>query len=277
MYNNGAQTQMRINKNPQQSQRTLRRRTKSSPRLSYSVRGASTILISLFVVVGLFLFQVGVYIRDKNLWKSFTIPDMEEHFKCEEAFATTRPWWTSDQWREVRDLYQAFAQENRGTYQMADDNDTFDFSEIAEPFHASEEKGRGLRAARDIHEGELVLRITNNTIVITDGFTYRKFMFAVEERFPTFACDIMIWNWCQDLDDEGETFGMVVDLNDNNLLNTGDEEADANVWCGTYGEEDSCDMKNLTFYAARDIRKGEELLGDYGEFVSYHSRDELGL
>lgn len=160
---------------------------------------------------------------------------------------------------------------------MADDNDTFDFSEIAEPFQASEEKGRGLRAARDIREGELVLRITNNTIVITDSFTYRKFMFAVEERFPTFACDIMTWNWCQDLDDKGEKFGIVVDLNDNNLLNTGDEETGANVWCGTYGEEDSCDMKNLTFYAARDIRKGEELLGDYGEFVSSHSRDELGL
>ena len=28
----------------------------------------------------------------KISWRSYTILEMEEHFKCEEVFATTRPW-----------------------------------------------------------------------------------------------------------------------------------------------------------------------------------------
>ena len=72
-----------------------------------------------------------------------------------------------------------------------------------------------------------------------DGLAYRKFLFALEERFPTFACDIMIWSWVQDLDDDGVKFGNVTDLNDNNLINTANEEEDVNVRCGGHKEEDS--------------------------------------
>ena len=226
--------------------------------------------------------RTGQYIGEEffggNLWRSYTIPEMHEHFQCDEAFANTRSWWTSDQWREVRDLYRDFAKKNEaGTYQIAKDT-TFDSSDIAEPFQAGEEKGRGLRAARDIREGEVVLRATNNTIVFNDGLTYRKFLFALEERFPTFACDIMMWNWIEDLDDDGVKFGIAVDLNDNNLINTADAKGDVNVRCGTPGEEDSCDMRNGMFYASRYIRKGEELVTDYDDFVSpSHTWEDLGL
>ena len=254
----------------------LHSRTKLAP---IPFRNAPTILICLSSVAAIFFsgFHTGVYIHDRNLWKSFTLPEMKAHFECNKAFATTRTWWTSDQWREVRDLYRDFARKNKvGTYQMAED--TFDFSEIAEPFQASEEKGRGLKAARDIHEGEIIFRTTNNTIAFIDGLTYRKFLFALEELFPTFSCDIIIWNWMQDLDDEGLKFGIVVDLNDNNLLNRADEKGEANVRCGKHStEEDGCDMKDLTFYASRDISRGEELLGVYDDFVSSHSRLEIGL
>eukprot|EP00574_Skeletonema_japonicum_P010995 CAMPEP_0201730370 /NCGR_PEP_ID=MMETSP0593-20130828/21964_1 /ASSEMBLY_ACC=CAM_ASM_000672 /TAXON_ID=267983 /ORGANISM="Skeletonema japonicum, Strain CCMP2506" /LENGTH=220 /DNA_ID=CAMNT_0048222899 /DNA_START=372 /DNA_END=1034 /DNA_ORIENTATION=- len=220
---------------------------------------------------------------------------MYELFECDEAlFATTRPWWTSDQWREVRDIYRTVAKKNKGgTYQMSED--VFDFSQIAEPFQASEEKGRGLKAARDIRQGEIVLRTTNNTVAFNDALAYRKFLFALEERFPTFACDIILWNWVQYLDDEVATLGIVVDLNDNNLLNSQDKKAKANVMCGVppvtgfaswlmwprrlfNGKEDSyeCDMTNLTFYASRNIRKGDELLGEYGDFET-NRYDEMGL
>ena len=201
---------------------------------------------------------------------------MEEQFACEEAFVTARPWWTPDQWIEVRDLYRDFAEKNKaGTHQMFKDI-TFDSSEITEPYQAGEEKGRGLRAARDIHKGELILRFTNNTIVFNDGLAYRKFLFALEERFPTFACDIMTWNWMQDLDDDGVKFGIAVDLNDNNLINTADEEEDVNVRCG--GHREDCDLRHGMFYASRSIRKGEELVTDYGDFVSpSHTWDEMGL
>ncbi len=252
----------------------LHRRKRLAPNPS---RNAPTILICLSSVAAIFFsgFHAGDYFHDRNHWKSLTLPEMKAHFECNKAFAATRPWWTSDQWREVRDLYRDFARKNKvGTYQLAED--TYDFSEIAEPFQADEEKGRGLKAARDIHEGEMVFKTTNNTIAFTDGLTYRKFLFALEELYPTFACDIMIWNWIQDLDDEGLKFGIVVDLNDNNLLNSADEIWDANVRCGK-NIEDDCDMKELTFYASRNISRGEELLGVYSDFVSSHSRHEMGL
>ncbi|KAL7499662.1 hypothetical protein ACHAWT_007289 [Skeletonema menzelii] len=273
---------MKINKNVQRSQHTLRRRPSStSPNLLHAFRiFLLTLICMLLAAVVLFsAFHSGKYITEvfisRTLRRSYTVAEMEAHFQCEEAFASTRSWWTSDQWREVRDLYRYFAKKNRvGTYQMAEDI-TFDLSEIAEPFQAGEEKGRGLRAARDIRKGENVFRMTNNTIVFIDGLTYRKFLFALEELFPTFACDIMNWNWMEDLDDDGVKFGIAVDLSDSNLVNTADEEEDVNVRCGELGKEDSCDM---TFYATRYIRKGEELVTDYDDFVSpSHTFDEMGL
>jgi hypothetical protein len=225
---------------------------------------------------------------DPEKWESFGLIEMQRHFECHKAFTSTRPWWTKDKWREVRDFYRDFAQVNRpfrkgnestGTYQHGKDT-LFDSSQNAVPYQHGGEKGRGLKAARDIREGEIILQATNNTVVFLDGHTFRKFLFALNERFPTFACDVMMWFWIQDLDDEGEMFGVVGDLNDNNLLNTADHDEDVNVRCGTPGEEDSCDVTsiNVTFYAERDIRKGEELLGSYGDFVSYyHSWEDLGL
>lgn len=286
---------MKIIKNDQHK---FRSHNDSSPKLT----GASMaffILICLSSTAAVLFssIQAGRYIHQRyTSWKRLTVSEMWEHFECEGAFATTRPWWTPDQWREVRDIYRAFAKENEGgTFQMAENVLELDFNQIAEPFQAGKEKGRGLKAARDIRHGEIVLRTTNNTVVFNDELVYRKFLFVLEERFPTFACDIMMWNWMQDLDNEGLKFGMVVDLNDNNLINRPDKTGDANVMCGAppvtslvswlmwppslfYGkEEDSCDMKNLTFYASRDIRKGEELLGEYSDFESSHSYDEMGL
>ena len=220
---------------------------------------------------------------------------LRHRFECHKAFESTRPWWTNDQFREVRELYRDFAQVNKpskwptkvrtfmnwkpyGTYQASDDT-LFDSSQLAVPYQADKEKGRGLKAARDIKEGEIILKPTNNTIVFLDGQTYNKFLIALNERFPTFACDIETWAWVQDLDEEGVTFGASVDLNNNNLLNSVYTDDDiANVQCGKPGEEEieeaRCDM---TFYAKRDIRKGEELMGSYGEFVSSHYWNELGL
>ena len=267
---------MKINKNAHRSQHTLRRRPNTSPNSLHGVRIVLFYLILLVSVAAVFLCAClgGFYIRDafisRNLWKSYTWQELQAHFDCEEAFKNERSWWTPEQWTEVRDLYRDFAKKNKaGTYQMAKDI-TFDFSEIAEPFQAGE-KGRGLRAARDILEGEVVQRMTNNTIVFTDGLAYRKFLFALEERFPTFACDIMIWSWMEDLDADKTKSGIVTDLDDNNLMNEPDEDEDVNVMCGSHGEEDSCDY----LYASRTIRKGEELVTDYNGFEASYWWNEM--
>lgn len=250
--------------------------SKAALRKHNAKRGDQSIYSTVIFISLLFLaafivgFLIGIYLLEFETrhwtYLNYTIPELEQHFECDEVFATTRPIWTAEQWREVRDFYRRFAGNHIGVYQIAKDS-VFDSSELAVPFQAGKEKGRGLKAGRDIKEGEIVIRSSNNTIVFDDPLTYRKFLLEAEEIFPTFACDVMIWNWLQDLDNDGEKFGIVVDLNDNNLLNNEDEETSANLYCGTPGEEGSC-LKTLQFYAAKDIAQGTELVGAYSDFVS---------
>ena len=224
-------------------------------------------------------------------WESFKYDEMMRYFECDKAFDTTppslwwpfstptpRPWWTDEEFRVVRELYHdLFKSEKKaegsddsggttqaGTYQASDE--VFDFSQIAVPFQTGWGGGRGLKAARDIKQGEMISKDTNNTIIFTDALSYRKFLFALNERFPTYACDIMIWAWVEeeeeDTEEEDDDFVVVVDLDHSNLLNTGDRSSENNVKCDSSGPEGRCKI----IYAVRDIMKGEELLGDYDEF-----------
>ena len=214
-------------------------------------------------------------------WETFSKLKMLKYFQCNEKVfesESIRPWWTGEEWRIVRELYQDLLKSEQtgfvrgsnktpGTYQVSDE--VFDFSQIVVPYQAGKEKGRGLKAAKDIKKGDIVFKATNNTVVFKEGYSFRKFMFSLNERFPTFACDVLQWAWVQDLEDG--TFGVQVDLNDNNLVNSGAGES-TNTQCGKADE--TC-LDN--FYARRDIKKGEEILTSYSEFVSDHSWSELGL
>ncbi|KAK1739902.1 hypothetical protein QTG54_009661 [Skeletonema marinoi] len=211
-------------------------------------------------------------------WDTFDHYKMRTYFECSKAFESERPWWTDQEWRIVRELYQDLLKSERaglvrgstkiGTYRVSDE--VFDFSQIVVPYQAGKEKGRGLKAAKDIRKGDMIFKATNNTVVFTDGHSFRKCMFMLNERFPTFACDVLQWAWVQDL--EGGAFGIEVDLDDCNLLNSGRQRS-VNIQCGKADE--ICDGNH--FYARRDIKKGEEILGSYSEFVSDHSWSELGL
>ncbi len=101
----------------------------------------------------------------------------------------------------------------------------------------------------------------------------------MNERFsdPGMVCDVLIWAWVQDL--EGHIpFAGVVDLDNGNLLNDwwleekeAEEDDDSlNIRCRCGGVVVGC-------FANRDIMKGEELLGDYNDFESYHSWTSMGL
>ncbi len=215
-------------------------------------------------------------------WKTFNHHEMRKYFQCKKAFESEspRPWWTDEEWRIVRELYQDLLKSEQtklvrgstkspGTYQAS--NEVFDFSQIFVPFQAGKEKGRGLKAAKDIKKGDVIFKNTNNTVVFKEGHSFRKFMFSLNERFPTFACDMLKWAWIQDLEDG--TFGVQTDLNNNNLLNSGGGKGSAknNIHCGK--AEEICTIH----YARRDIKKGEEILGSYSAFISDHSWSELGL
>ena len=221
---------------------------------------------------------------DPDRWDVFKYWELHAYFACDKLFSSPRPLWTDQQWREVRDFYHEFLEEDKreedspeGLHSYQFSEDEYDLSQNAIPFQSGE-KGRGLQAIRDIKAGELVFKATNNTIVFNYGHTWRKLLFAINERFadPGITCDMHVWSWVQDLYDGGP-MKVVMDLDSGSLLNEGREDVEGweppNVQCGR-PDATRCDMD---YYAYRDIKKGDELLIDYNEFAFLESWPDMGL
>jgi len=221
---------------------------------------------------------------DPLKWDTFDYWEIYHYFACTKVFTSPRPVWSEQLFRDTRDFYLDFVENDdtpfvglfRSTYQANDD--VYDMSKNAIPYQSGGEKGRGLKAARDIKEGEVIFKSTNNTIIFNDGHTLRKFLFSMNDRFsdPGMVCDILIWAWVQDMEG-GTPFAGVVDLDNGNLLNDWglggsceEQDCSANIRCKGVNAALSC-------YASKDIIEGEELLGDYSDFVSYHAWADLGL
>ena len=220
---------------------------------------------------------------DPEMWSEFSYWELHAYFACDKLFLSPRPLWTDQQWRDVRDFYHEFMKEDEKdedspeelhSYQFTAEE--YDLSQNAIPFQSGE-KGRGLQAVRDIQAGELVFKATNNTIVFNYGHTWRKLLFAINERYddPGITCDMHVWSWVQDLYDGGP-MKILMDLDSGSLLNEGRDEATwdpPNVQCGK-PDATRCDMD---YYAFRDIKKGDELLIDYREFAWLESWPAMGL
>lgn len=225
---------------------------------------------------------------DPSMWETFDFWEIHHYFACDKAFASTRPVWSEQLFRDTRDFYHDFVENDdwlfRNIYQATDT--VYDMSQNAVPYQSGNMKGRGLKAARDIKQHELIIQSTNNTIVFNNGHSFRKFLFAMNERFsdPGMVCDVLIWAWVQDT--EGEIpFAGVVDLDNGNLLNDyfEEEEEEEKETENDDREDDSPNVRCrlggvvLHCFASKDIMKGEELLGDYEDFESYYSWPSMGL
>ena len=248
---------------------------------------------------------------DPMLWDTFTYWEIYHYFACTKVLSTQRPWWSEEQYMAVRDFYHEFAKKDdtpfigytiRSTYQASDE--VYDMSEKAIPYQTGTVKGRGLKAARNIHQGETIFKATNNTVVFNTAHTFRKFLFAMNDHFsdPGMVCDVMIWAWVEDV--EGEIpIAVVVDLDNGNLLNDWDDWDDWNLGEEEYkgdkgqkeefkegqNEEEQFDeflnvrchknptTRALDCFASRDIMEGEELLGPYADFVSDYDYPDIGL
>ena len=220
---------------------------------------------------------------DPDRWDKFSYWEIYGYFACDKRMSSPRPLWTDQQWRDVRDFYHEFVEEDMKEENSPEDVHSYQFSEEeydltqnAIPVQAGE-KGRGLQAVRDIKAGELVFKATNNTIVFNYGHTWRKMLFAFHERFadPGLTCDLHVWSWVQDLYDGGP-MKVVMDLDSGSLLNEGRDEPGwdpPNVQCGR-PDATRCDMD---YYAFRDIKEGDELLIDYNEFAWLDSWPDMGL
>ncbi|KAL9181775.1 hypothetical protein ACHAXT_012118 [Thalassiosira profunda] len=223
---------------------------------------------------------------DPELWYAYTYWELHAYFGCNRAMAMSRPAWDWAKWTEIRQFYHEFVEEDKREFPIPEGEPerTFQFSPDSfdpplDPFQ-TKEKGRGLKAARDIPKGEMVFKATNNTLIFTHGHTWRKFLFAINERngepFDDLTtCDVHVWSWVQPIE-EGGDFVIVTDLDNGSLLNEGRDEPGwepPNVQCGQDGDT----MCMMEYYATKDIKKGEELLCDYREFAYLDAWGEVGV
>ena len=113
--------------------------------------------------------------------------------------------------------------------------------------------GRGAFATRDIRKGELIHAGLANYAIFRDGPSYRRFLGALSDEE---ACDVLLWTWTQEV---GGVPTILLVLDDNSLQNSGTHKTGCppeRAPCGPFEE-----------YALRDIKEGEELVCDYGEFA----------
>lgn len=222
---------------------------------------------------------------DPKLWWKFSIWDCYAYFSCDDVFEATRPIYDSKKWMDLQIFYHEFAAQDLLDAPLKEGGQSRTFQYSEESFEApmipfqSGDKGRGVKASRDIEKGELVYKATNNTVVFSDGHTWRKFLFAIHEKYrddvDSFTpCEPLMWAWVQSLEGE-EPLYIIVDLDNGSLMNTGkfeEGQEPPNVSCMKDGGK--CEM---ALYATTDIEEGEEILCNYNEFARKDGWDDMGL
>jgi hypothetical protein len=171
---------------------------------------------------------------DPDEWYRYSYWELHAYFSCAAEFIKSKPIPTSERWRDLRDYYHEFIEQDLVDWPLKEGMvprsyvwTDASYDPPMEPFQTGF-KGRGLKAARDIKEGELVFKATNNTIIFTHGHTWRKFLFALYEREgeeedqldSETTCDVLVWSWVQRLVPGGPLV-IVMDLDNGSLMNEG--------------------------------------------------------
>uniref|UniRef100_A0A7R9WUF9 NADH dehydrogenase [ubiquinone] 1 beta subcomplex subunit 11, mitochondrial n=1 Tax=Craspedostauros australis TaxID=1486917 RepID=A0A7R9WUF9_9STRA len=118
--------------------------------------------------------------------------------------------------------------------------------------------------------------IPNNTVVWDDRaaarFTtaqqYRKLLLSVPRHL---ACDLLVWCYAMKAPDSEYGAELFCDLDDGSLLNTASFPAHVNV------QERPGPNGRRQFYTTREIRIGEQLLCDYGDFDYEAGWPKMGM
>lgn len=205
-----------------------------------------------------------------------TLKQMYKSRNCESYFtqitadgkridSTSLPIYTKKEWEYFRKVWRdQGGQDPSKLYKLNSRRRSKAPPDFFPPFKAGQTKdgkGRGVFATRDIKKGELTYGGTKNYIFFNSGHDYRRFLDALDDEA---ACDIMKFTWPQwGIGRKGEAVIMGA-MDDNAFMNDGGPER-ANTGC-LHGK--NCGM--FDEYALRDIKEGEELLCDYGEFFSHN-------
>lgn len=163
----------------------------------------------------------GLNIAGKVVYSEYwTVGDMRDALDCDRIFRSERPVHSQNVWENSRELYKAIV----GKDSSITDNLRDGFL-IPVQAKQAPPKGRGIFAARDIFEGELIWS-TKKTARFKDGPSYRKFIFGLEDGV---ACDVLQWAYVQDIGDGN--LRVSVDLDEGCFCNGEDNDTDANMGC----------------------------------------------
>jgi len=171
--------------------------------------------------------------------------------------------YTEEEWAYFRKVWRdQGGQDPSKQYKRGDKRSSRAPPDLVPPFKAGQTKdgkGRGVFATRDIKKGEMTYGGTKNYIFFTTGHDYRRFLDAFDDET---ACDLMKFTWPQR--GLGPKHESVIwgPMDDNALQNDGGRKR-ANTGCP---KGKHCGL--FDEYALRDIKKGEEILCDYGTFFS---------
>jgi hypothetical protein len=196
-------------------------------------------------------------------WQKWSRHDFKKQFQCSHHLSVgTKAVPTLEYWQTLRDVYNSEVDSSFAFDDPVPPTQGYTLNENGRPpYYAdiSPGKGRGLFASRDIKEGELVDGIESGTksdMIFTTVNAIRRYLLALPEPM---ACDVLEWTYTEKIVKEGPAV-LLCASDISSLMNSAwDDDVDANVM-----PKDK--SSSVLLYATRDIKKGEEILMNYGVF-----------
>ncbi len=195
-------------------------------------------------------------------WRSWPRHKFHTQFQCNHHLSLgTKSVPTTDYWQTLRDVYNSEVDSSFPFDDPVPPTQGYTLNANgAPPYYAklSPGKGRSLFASRDIKEGELVDGIeggTKSDMIFTTAEALKRYLLALPEPM---ACDVLEWSYTQKLMKSGPSV-LLVASDISSLMNTADGDDEVNV-------SPKDESSSTLLYASRDIKKGEEILMDYGVF-----------
>ncbi len=181
-------------------------------------------------------------------WEKYGYYRIRNHFNCDGLDVDAKPLPTMRDWNIYQSLFGTIVDEESTFYDSVPPTEGYTLNEDGPPpFYAAHgTRGRGLFASRDIQKGDLVHDGSKSDVIFPDAITWRRYVFSLPRRM---ACDAIDWTWTQKR-------GIRTCMNIAILMNAAN-------WKSEHQTEPNL-SSSAKMYATRDIKKGEELLYDYG-------------
>ena len=200
-------------------------------------------------------------------WVDWGFSRIRRKFKCDDYVDNeVKPLPSIEYWHIIRDAYKKEVDSSFIFDDLVPPTQGYRFNEAGgPPYYAkvSESKDRGLFASRDIQMGEIVHDGTKSDVIFPDAMAWRRFVLALPRRA---ACDVTEWSWTQRLE-EGGPMKILMGINISSLMNMGTpKQINAVPKSST----------SSVFYATQDIKKGQEILTDYGIYETRFDLAGLG-